>query len=292
MLQYVGKREVLDLRKILVVGLGLIGGSYAKALKGFPDAEIYGVDLNKNVIKMAEEDGIIVKGYTDADEILEDMDVVIICITPRLAIDFINTKKFKKGALVTDVCGVKGMMIKEIKNSDIDYIGGHPMAGRECEGYENSSAEMFRGANYIIVTQESNRVENIQTLQDIIKYIGCLRITRTTSREHDVMIAYTSQLMHVVAATLCDNEILDRADGFSAGSLRDCTRVAKLNPEMWSELFVENSEALTEQIEVFTKSLEKIGEMIKNSDKEGIKDFLTVTCERKKRYLAEYERRY
>ena len=276
---------------ILVVGLGLIGGSYVKALAGFPNAKIYGADINSAVIQQAEADGVIEKGVCCADELLQNMDVVILCVTPKIAVDFINTKTFKKGALVTDVCGVKGMMFAEIKNDSIDYIGGHPMAGRECDGYENSTGDLFRGANYIMVTKESNSVEHIQNLQDIIKHIGCAKITRTTSREHDVMIAYTSQLMHVVAATLCDNEILDRAEGFSAGSLRDCTRVAKLNPKMWAELFVENKEALSEQIDIFTNSLKKIEMMIKNSDSKGIEDFLTVTCERKKRYLAEKEKR-
>ena len=275
---------------ILIVGLGLIGGSYAKALHGFPNAEIYGVDIDETVIRQAQKDGVIVNGDCDADVFLPKMDVVILCVTPSVAVDFINTKTFKQGALVTDVCGVKGMMFAEIKNDHIDYIGGHPMAGKECDGYENSTEDLFRGANYIMVTKESNDVAHIQLLQDIIKYIGCAKITRTTSREHDVMIAYTSQLMHVVAATLCDNEILDRAEGFSAGSLRDCTRVAKLNPKMWAELFVENKEALSEQIDVFTESLKKIETMIKQSDTKGIENFLTVTCERKKRYLAEKER--
>ena len=276
---------------ILIVGLGLIGGSFAKALSGFPNATVYGLDIDENVIAQAEADGAIAKGVCEADAILPKMDIVILCVTPKAEVDFINTKTFQKGALVTDVCGVKGMMFAEIKNDDIDYIGGHPMAGRECDGYENSTGDLFRGANYIMVTKESNSVEHIQILQDIIKYIGCTKITRTTSKEHDVMIAYTSQLMHVVAATLCDNEILDRAEGFSAGSLRDCTRVAKLNPKMWAELFVENREALSEQIDIFTASLKKIEMMIKNSDVSGIEDFLTVTCERKKRYLAEKEKR-
>ena len=274
--------------KILIVGLGLIGGSYAKALKDF-NAEVYGADIDESVLSMAVSDGVIVKGVTDADEILEDMDIVILCLTPEKTVDFINTKKFKKNALVTDVCGVKGYMLDNIKNNDIDYIGGHPMAGRECDGYKSSLADLFKGANYIMVTRESNDILHIQLLQDIIKHIGCKKVTRTTSKEHDIMIAYTSQLMHVVAATLCDNEILDRAEGFSAGSLRDCTRVAKLNPDMWTELFLENKEALSQQIEVFTNSLTKIKSMIENSDEKGIHNFLTLTSERKKRYLAENE---
>lgn len=276
--------------KILIVGLGLIGGSLAKALANFPNACVYGVDLDETTLKSAEDDGVIVKGYKDADEVLEDSDVVFMCLTPEKTVNFINTKKFKSGALVTDVCGVKGYIFENIKNTDIDFIGGHPMAGREVGGYESSLKTLYNGANYIVVKQEINKKEHIDYLEKIIKHIGCKHITYTTAEDHDEMIAYTSQLMHVVAATLCDNEVLDRAESYSAGSLRDCTRVAKLNPDMWSELFVENKDALSEQIRIFMYSLMKIDDCIKKGDKEGIRKFLENTCQRKKRYLAEKEK--
>lgn len=275
---------------ILIVGLGLMGGSLAKALRGFPDADVYGVDLNTDTLNMAKSDGAIIEGYTDADEILDNMDIVFLCLTPEKAVNFINTKAFKAGALVTDVCGVKGFVFDEITNNNIDFIGGHPMAGRECDGYESALESLYHGANYIVVKQDSNKKEHIDYLEKIIKYIGCKHITYTTKEDHDEMIAYTSQLMHVVAATLCDNEILDRAEAYSAGSLRDCTRVAKLNPDMWSELFVENRDALSEQIRVFMYSLMKIDDLIKRRDREGIRKFLENTSERKKRYLAEKEK--
>ena len=275
---------------ILIIGLGLIGGSLAKALVGFPDVCVYGVDLNENTLKSAENDGVIIKGYKNPDEILEDADVVFMCLTPEKAVNFINTKKFKNGALVTDVCGVKGYMFENIKNTDIDFIGGHPMAGREVGGYESSQKTLYNSANYIIVKQDTNKKEHVDYLEKIIKYIGCKHITYTTPEDHDEMIAYTSQLMHVVAATLCDNEILDRAESYSAGSLRDCTRVAKLNPDMWSELFVENKDALSEQIRIFMYSLMKIDDFIKKGDKDGIRKFLENTSQRKKRYLEEKEK--
>lgn len=275
---------------ILIVGLGLIGGSLAKALIDFPDACVYGVDINKKTLTQAKADGAIYEGYTDADEVLEKMDVVILCLTPQKVVDFINTKSFKKDALVTDVCGVKGFVFNQITNKEIDFIGGHPMAGRECDGYESAVNTLYHGANYIVVKQDSNKKEHIDYLEKIIKYIGCKHITYTTADDHDEMIAYTSQLMHVVAATLCDNEILDRAEAYSAGSLRDCTRVAKLNPDMWSELFTENRDALSEQIRIFMYSLMKIDDLIKRGDCDGIRKFLSNTSERKKRYLAEKER--
>lgn len=275
---------------ILIVGLGLMGGSLAKALRGFPDAKVFGVDFNTDTLTKAKADGAISEGYTNADELLSKMDVVFLCLTPKKAVDFINAKKFKTGALVTDVCGVKGFVFDEITNKSIDFIGGHPMAGRECDGYESSLETLYHGANYIVVKQDSNTKEHIEYLEKIIKYIGCKHITYTTKEDHDEMIAYTSQLMHVVAATLCDNEILDRAEAYSAGSLRDCTRVAKLNPDMWSELFVENKDALSEQIRVFMYSLMKIDDLIKKSDIEGIRKFLENTSQRKKRYLAEKEK--
>lgn len=275
---------------ILIVGLGLMGGSLAKALRGFPDAKVFGVDFNTDTLNKAMADSAILEGYTNADEILDKMDVVFLCLTPEKAVDFINTKNFKADALVTDVCGVKGFVLDEITNKNIDFIGGHPMAGRECDGYESSLENLYHGANYIVVKQDSNTKEHIEYLEKIIRYIGCKHITYTTKEDHDEMIAYTSQLMHVVAATLCDNEILDRAEAYSAGSLRDCTRVAKLNPDMWSELFVENRDALSEQIRVFMYSLMKIDDLIKKSDREGIRKFLENTSERKKRYLAEKEK--
>lgn len=275
--------------KIVVVGLGLIGGSFAKALKGFPDSQIYGADINKEVLKHAEEDGVISRGYENINDIIGEADVLILCITPDSAIDIINNAPIKKGALVTDVCGVKQYIYDRITNKNVDYIGGHPMAGKECDGYENSDENLFKDANYIIVTDENNQKKHIDMLSDIIMYIGCKKITVTNAENHDVMIAYTSQLMHVVAAALCDNECLDAAEAYSAGSLRDCTRVAKLNPDMWTELFIENREALSEQIDIFTASLKKIEQLIKMSDKEGIRSYLKNTSDRKKRYLAEKE---
>lgn len=276
--------------KILIVGLGLIGGSLAKALVDFPNACVFGVDLDEATLKASEDDGVIVKGYKNADDILADADIVFMCLTPEKTVNFINTKKFKSDALVTDVCGVKGYIFENIKNTDIDFIGGHPMAGREVGGYESSQKTLYNGANYIVVKQETNKKEHVDYLEKIIKHIGCKHITYTTAEDHDEMIAYTSQLMHVVAATLCDNEILDRAESYSAGSLRDCTRVAKLNPDMWSELFVENKDALSEQIRILMYSLMKIDDYIKKGDKESIKKFLENTCKRKKRYLAEKEK--
>ncbi len=275
---------------ILIVGLGLIGGSFAKALRGFPESQVFGIDLNDTTLKNAEKDGAIIKGFKNAGDILDQMDVVIVCLTPDKAVDFINSNRFKPGALVTDVCGVKGYIFDKLTNKDIDFVGGHPMAGRECDGYESSVETLFKGANYIIVKQESNTKEHIEYLEKIIDFIGCKHITYTSAEDHDEMIAYTSQLMHVVAATLCDNEILDRAEAYSAGSLRDCTRVAKLNPDMWSELFVENRDALSEQIRVFMYSLMKIDDLIKKGDVKGIKQFLVNTSERKRRYLAEKEK--
>lgn len=273
--------------KILIVGLGLIGGSYAKALKGFPDAEIYGADKDSEVIEKAERDGTILKGYTDTAEIIKVCDVVILCVTPENCVKIINNSQFKKNALVTDVCGVKGYVFDEIANKDIDYIGGHPMAGKESSGYDNSDGTLFKNANYIVVPGENNTDEHKELLSEIIKYIGCKRITVTDSENHDRMIAYTSQLMHVVAAALCDNECLDLSEAYSAGSLRDCTRVAKLDPDMWAELFCENRAALSEQIEIFTKSLKTIENFVKNGDREGIRNYLKNTSDRKRRYLAE-----
>ena len=161
------------------------------------------------------------------------------------------------------------------------------MAGKESSGYENSDSELFKNANYIVVPGKNNTQEHTELLNKMIEYIGCKKITVTSAENHDKMIAYTSQLMHVVAAALCDNECLDSSEAYSAGSLRDCTRVAKLDPDMWSELFCENKNALAEQIELFARSLKKIEEFINNGDREAIREYLKNTSDRKRRYLAE-----
>ncbi len=275
-----------DRFNILIAGLGLMGGSFAKALRGFKNAKIFGFDASQEVISSALSDGVIDEGDTNAEKFLPVSDLVIVCLYPDLAIRFINDNKFKKGAVVTDICGVKQYVLENITNPDIVFIGGHPMAGREKTGYSASVPDLFTKASYILTPTKKTSDYALSLMREVAEYIGCRQITIATPENHDAMIAYTSQLMHVVAVALCDNELLSSSVGYSAGSLRDCTRVANLNAEMWSELFMENKKELTERINEFEKSMDTIKNHLAANDTSGLCEFLKSAAKRKRDFLS------
>lgn len=272
-----------------IVGLGLIGGSIARRIRGFCDTQIIGIDKDPLTLKMAKADGVIDSGYTNGEEV-KNADFVILCLYPKANIDFVKGNKFKDGAVITDVSGVKEYVIDNIKDilpETVDFVGGHPMAGREVGGYQSSTDTLFEGASYLITPTKKTRPESVALVRSLAEYIGCAHVVTTTPKEHDAIIAYTSQLMHAVAIALCDNPMIERSTFFSAGSLRDCTRVALINEEMWSELFLENKTELSERIEEMQQSLEKIKTAIKMEDKDKLKDIMRQATEKKTKYLNE-----
>ncbi len=271
---------------ILVVGLGLIGGSVAKALRGFKSCTIYGVDTDEAVIKQAESDYVIKKGYTSILN-APKCKLVIICVKPAATLSILKNAKFDDDVLVTDVCGVKQYLQSAGLSRNFRYIGGHPMAGKEVGGYENSDPELFKNASYLLTPTENSLPEDIELLKNMAAHMGFRKTVITSSSEHDQMIAYTSQLMHVVAAALCDNHLLDKAEGFSAGSLRDCTRVAKMDSKMWTELFIANKEALSDCIDSFINSINAVKTALLNNNAESLHSFLENSSDRKRRYLNE-----
>lgn len=271
---------------ILIAGLGLMGGSLAKALRGFKNSKIFGFDLSADVVNQAKADGVIDDGSICAKDFSGLCDLVIVCLYPDLAIDFINNNSFKKGAVVTDICGVKQYVLENIKNEEIDFLGAHPMAGRELSGYSASKADLFKNASYILTPSDKTSEHAVSLMKELADFIGCSKVTITTPEKHDEMIAYTSQLMHVVAVALCDNELLEMASGYSAGSLRDCTRVADLNAPMWSELFFENKEELIKRINEFEKSMDTIKEHLLSGNTPSLCDFLKKSAKRKRNFLS------
>lgn len=277
---------------ITVVGLGLIGGSMVRRLRGFKDAEIYGVDIDTETLTLAENDGVIDKGFTDGSEIAARSDLIVLCLYPERNVEFVrkNAALFKKGCVLTDVSGVKGYVLKGVKDylpDGVEFIGGHPMAGRETGGYKNSTDTLFDGASYLITPSRGNSERAVSLVREMADYIGCRHVVTTSPEEHDAMIAYTSQLMHVVAVALCDNPLLERSSSFSAGSLRDCTRVALINADMWSELFLENGDALCARIDEFKASLDAIRNATEQGDREELKAILSRASERKQKWLSE-----
>lgn len=274
-----------DSFNILIVGLGIMGGSLAKALKGFKSANIFAVDKRADVIQKAKDAGEISDGANSAERFLPICDLVIICLYPKHTVDFINSGKFKKGAVVTDICGVKQFVLEHIKNDNVVFLGGHPMAGRELSGYEASVKNLFLGASYILTPQKNTPTFAVSLLTEMAKYIGCRSVKITTPEKHDEMIAYTSQLMHVVAAALCDNPLLAEATDFSAGSLRDCTRVANLNAVMWSELFCENKHELIKRINEFESGMDTVKAYLSADDTDGLCKFLEAAASRKRSFF-------
>lgn len=277
--------------KIAIIGLGLIGGSIARRLRGFRDCTIAAYNRTKESLELALADGVIDLAYDDAGAAMEGADLIIMCLYPQLNIDFVreNLDKIKPGAVITDVTGVKGFIIREMKKilpETVDFIGGHPMAGREVGGYKSSTDTLFDNAPYIVTPDKTNKPENVQLIRDMAKYIGCRVVVTTTPDEHDSIIAYTSQLMHIVAVALCDNPLLERSGSFAGGSLQDCTRIAVINEKMWSELFVENKEHLAERITEFQDCLEKMKQAVLGEDRETLEAVMRHATAQKLKWLT------
>lgn len=276
----------------LIVGLGLIGGSVARRLRGFCNTHITGIDKDEKTLQLAINDCVIDEGFCENIDAVKNADFIILCLYPQANIDFMkeHAKYLKKGAVITDVSGVKGYMVdalSKILPDYVDYVGGHPMAGREVGGYQSSTDTLFDRASFLITPTEKNKPESIALVRDMAEYMGCAHVVTTTPSEHDAMIAYTSQLMHVVAVALCDNPILERSAFFSAGSLRDCTRVANINEVMWSELFLENKTELSKRISEMQESLEKMKLAINDNNVEGLKEIMKYAKNQKLKWLME-----
>lgn len=277
--------------KIAIIGLGLIGGSMARRLRGFHDCEIAAYNRTRESLDLALSDGVIDTPCDTPGEAMDGADLIIMCLYPQLNIDFVrdNLSHIKDGAVITDVSGVKGFIIREMKKllpDTVDFIGGHPMAGREVGGYKSSTDTLFDNAPYILTPDKTNKPENVQLLRNMAKYIGCRVVVTTTPDEHDSIIAYTSQLMHIVAVALCVNPLLERSGSFAGGSLQDCTRIAVINEKMWSELFVENKEHLADRITEFQDCLEEIKTAVLAEDRGRLEEIMKHATEQKLKWLA------
>ena len=273
--------------KILIVGLGVIGGGYAMALKEAGYNEVYGIDTNEETLKKAKEMKIIKEGFTREDEIISEMDLIVLAIYPNLVKDFIvkNKNKFKENALITDVTGIKQLFINdivEILPQNIDFVFAHPMAGRENKGIDYATNKVFQDANFLIVETKKNKEENIRKIENLAKEMGFKHIKRTTPAFHDEMIAFTSQLPHVLAVALTNSDIENRNTGeFIGDSYRDLTRIANMNEKLWSLLFLGNKKNLLEAMNNFEAEFDKIKKCIEENDEKNLqKLFIKSTIRR------------
>lgn len=274
---------------ITIVGLGVIGGSFAMAFKEAGFEDVYAVDLNKESIQKAKNMGIIKNGSDNAKQFLEIADLVIICIYPRIIKDFMmeNRNNFKDGAIVTDVAGIKGTLIKQLDDiipDNIDFIFGHPMAGRENKGIDHATAECYKGANYLLIDTERNDDDNVLLLQAIIYKLGFKRIIRISSGFHDQIIAFTSHLPHVMAVSLINSDVEARnTEIYMGGSYRDATRVADINEDLWTELFLGNKENLLEVIDDFMAEMGRFREDLAKGDRVSLNKRLKRATKRRRR---------
>lgn len=273
-------------KKILIVGLGLLGGSYAKALKRF-GFHISAITKEQSSIDYAIQENLIDEGSVQLDEqIIGQADFVIFALYPHVFVEWIakNQSLLKSGALITDVTGVKGSIVYEIQNMlrpDVEFIAAHPMAGREVSGVENSTDKIFAGANYIVTPTSKNSPEGIQTCMELGRLLGFSNVTTLSPEEHDEMIGFLSQLTHCIAITLMTCNDKENMEKFTGDSFRDLTRIARINDLMWSELFVANKPALLKQMNLFLDQFNVLKTMLENEDIDGMRSMMRHSTKRR-----------
>ena len=279
---------------IAVIGLGLIGGSLAMALKGFEGAAVTGVVRSQSTLEYAVERQVCDRVTLDPMEALPEADVVWLCMQPVAILDFLKEHRdhFKPGALVTDVCGVKTAVMEAAKAlpPEVDFIGCHPMAGKETSKLQNAEATLFRNAHFILTPRPENKPEHVALMERMAEHMGFRDVVKTTPAQHDAIIAYTSQIMHIMAVAVCDDPDLFTCKGFEGGSFRDCTRVAALDVPLWTQLFSLNAPALTVVIQRLEENLRAYREVLEAGDTEKLAEKLTWSSERKRQMNVEARR--
>lgn len=276
---------------ITVVGLGLLGGSMAMALRELNPRNLWGIDNDEATIKFAEDNKIIEKGYRDSKIPLQKSDVVIICLYPDQITNYIreNITHFKKGAIVTDIAGIKSEIVEEINKIEgkgFEFISGHPMAGNEHSGIRHANREMFKNANYIITPSRENTLGSIAFMTKIIKGMGFKNIINVSPKDHDRIIALTSHLTHVIAVSLVNSNQMDiDTKLFIGGSFKDASRVALINSRLWPQLLISNKANVVEQIEQFEENIRKIKMAIIEDDKGLLEELFQEASERRREIL-------
>ena len=282
--------------RFLIVGLGLLGGSYAKALKkqGF---SVEAVTRSQSTIDYALEQGIIDGGAAFPDpEIIGRADFVVLAMYPQTLLDWVKAHQryFKPGALITDVTGVKTCVVEPVQQMlrpDVEFIAAHPMAGRETLGVRNADDSIFRGANYIVTPTEKNTTQAIEACEELGRVLGFARVSRLTPEKHDEMIGFVSQLTHAIAVALMTCNDIEGLEKYTGDSFRDLTRIAKINDEMWSELFLANREALLEQMDQFAAQFALMRQQLAEGDREGMREVMRRSTVRRKALEKHDERK-
>lgn len=263
--------------KVLICGLGLIGASLAKTLKKNTNHTVLGWNRTPSVTEKALRDGVIDQ-TGDIDELMSDADITFVNFYPDAIVPFILEHKnsFKKDSIVTDSCGIKTKICKALENEMLDfyYIGAHPMAGREVGGYDNSQDTLFDNASFIVTPYETTPRNKVDALIGLAQDMKFARTVVTTPEHHDEMIAFTSQIAHVLACSYVLSPLAPMHPGYSAGSYRDVSRVARINAEMWSDLFIDNKDALVREVDDLVSNLMQFKYNIVNEDRQALCDLM------------------
>ena len=285
-----GERMEIDKNaKILIVGTGLIGGSYAQGLTeaGF---EVGGVDKKEYNLNYCLERGWLAHGTTDSKpDYLSQFDIVILALYPQRVYEWIvaHMDALKPGALLTDTAGVKGSIVSSIQSvlrPDLEFVGAHPMAGRERGGMDYAGAAIFRGANFIVTPTEKNTPEGVAAASAIGDILGFKNIVTLSPAEHDEMIAFLSQMTHCVAVALMTCRECDGFEKYSGDSFRDLTRIAKIDEKMWPNLFALNKEELVAQMDLFEAQFRRIRDLIQNDEKDKLREMMILSTRRREKF--------
>ncbi len=273
-------------RKILIIGLGVMGGSYAKALtdQGY---KVSCITKEAADLRIGLESGMIYKGSCEVEpELVSEAELIIFALYPAAFIGWIEKYQhlFSPGTVITDVTGVKSGVVykvQEMLRDDVEYIAAHPMAGRERSGVEYADPSVFRGANYIVTPTEKNSLEAIRLCKALGEELGFLRISELTPEEHDRMIAFLSQLTHIIAVTLMNCNDSDGLEKYTGDSFRDLTRIAKINDRMWSELFLMNKDALLEEMDRFMEEFAEFRDYLAAEDGKRMREKMRSSSARR-----------
>ncbi|MCR5840551.1 MAG: prephenate dehydrogenase [Bacteroidales bacterium] len=276
----------INYQKVLIVGLGLIGGSYAQKLSllGF---EVGALARRQETLDYALQHGLIAHGHTDVTrEYVSQFDLVVFALYPRTFVDWIRKYQdyLKPGAVVTDVTGVKRSVVpvvQELLRPDVEFVPAHPMAGREVCGVENSDARIFANANFIITPTERNTPEGIELIRTLGCILGFRHIAVLSPEEHDEMIGFLSQLTHCIAVSLMTCKDSEKLVEYTGDSFRDLTRIARINEEMWTELFMENRDELLSQMDLFLAQFSRMREALAAGDTDTMKEMMRLSTQRR-----------
>lgn len=276
---------------IAIVGLGVIGGSFAKGLQAAGYNNVYGIDVSESTLKTAVNQGMIKKGFVEANDILQDMDVIMISLYPNQIAPFVEQYKniLKDGSILTDVTGVKVAIIEKVSKvlpSTVDFVFAHPMRGSEKKGIIGADHTRFIGANALITPIPTNKEASLQLIEKLYKEIGFDQVTRVSPGKHDEQIAYVSQLMHVLSVAVVNSQqASEETLTFAGNSFQELTRIADINGELWSELFLNNRTALLTSIEQFEVELNAMKRTLADNDEDELKKiFKQATSKRREWY--------